>query len=93
MAIRIFIGTTEGLIVYDRKKDIVSSIPPYTNVNYITVNNSVYPYQPQISLPYKKYRITVNYTGISFRSPEKVWYSTYLENSDPEWTKLSSKKN
>lgn len=89
---KIFIGTTEGLIVYDRKKDIVSSIPPYTNVNYITVNDSVYPYQPQISLPYKKYRITVNYTGISFRSPDKVWYSTYLENSDPEWTKLSSER-
>lgn len=89
---KIFIGTTEGLIVYDPKKDTKSSIPPYTNVNYITVGDSVYPYQSLISLPYKTYRIIVNYTGISFRSPDKVWYSTYLDNSDPEWTKLSSER-
>jgi ligand-binding sensor domain-containing protein/serine phosphatase RsbU (regulator of sigma subunit) len=89
---KIFIGTTEGLIVYDRLKDKKSAIPPFNNINSIIINDVVYPYQSSIVLPYKKYRITINYSGISFTSPDKVYYSTYLENFDLGWSKMSASR-
>jgi ligand-binding sensor domain-containing protein/serine phosphatase RsbU (regulator of sigma subunit) len=86
---KIFIGTTEGLLIYDRQKDKKNAIPPFNNITSIIINDSVYAYRPSFDLPYKKYRITVNYSGISFASPDKVYYSTYLENFDPGWSKMS----
>jgi serine phosphatase RsbU (regulator of sigma subunit) len=47
----------------------------------------VYPYRESYSLPYKKrYTVRVSFTGIDFSEPEKVYYSTYLENFDDDWT-------
>ena len=40
---KIFIGTTEGLIIYDRLKDNKKEIVPINNVNYITINDVAYP--------------------------------------------------
>jgi ligand-binding sensor domain-containing protein/serine phosphatase RsbU (regulator of sigma subunit) len=90
---KIFIGTTDGLIIYDRQKDRKSEITPFTNINYILINDVKYSYQPSFTLPYnKKYIIKVNYTGISFSNPEKVYYSTYLENYDNDWSKLTTSR-
>ena len=87
---KILIGTTEGLIVYDSKKDIKVEVPPYNNVTYIMINDVKYKFQPLITLPYGKYRITINYTGINFSAPDNVYYTTFLENYDPDWTKVTT---
>jgi serine phosphatase RsbU (regulator of sigma subunit) len=93
---KIFIGTTEGLIIYDSQKDKKNSIPPFNNIISIIINNGdsdmVYQYQPLIELKYKKYRVTINYSGINFSFPEKVYYSTYLENYDPGYSKMSTSR-
>ncbi|MCX6261852.1 MAG: hypothetical protein NTY95_13665, partial [Bacteroidia bacterium] len=78
---KIFIGTTEGVIIYDRLKDQKARSAPKNNINSVTINDVEYPYQASYSLPYKKrYNVRVNFTGINFSNPEKVYYSTYLEN-------------
>jgi ligand-binding sensor domain-containing protein len=80
---RILIGTTEGLIIYDRSRDRKSQTPPVNNINYIMINDEEYPYQPVISLPYRKrYNVRINYTGIYFSNPDKVYYSTFMKNYD-----------
>ncbi len=89
---KVLIGTTEGFIIYDRMKDRQKAIPPFTNINYITINDVQYPFQSSYTLPYKKYRIMVNYTGINFSEPDKVYYSTFLENFDPDFSKLSTSR-
>jgi ligand-binding sensor domain-containing protein/serine phosphatase RsbU (regulator of sigma subunit) len=78
----ILAGTTEGLIVYDSKKDIKPELPPFNNVTAIVINDSVYSYRPVIELPFKKYKITIRYAGVNFSAPEKVYYQPYLENFD-----------
>ena len=84
---KIFIGTTQGVIIYDREKDRKAGSAPRNNINSVTINDVVYPYRESYSLPYKKrYIVKVNYTGIDFTEPEKVYYSTYLENFDDDWT-------
>jgi ligand-binding sensor domain-containing protein/serine phosphatase RsbU (regulator of sigma subunit) len=85
---KILIGTNQGLIVYDSRQDKVMQIPPYNNINSIVINDVQYKYQPVINLPYKKYRITINYSGINFSDPEKVYYSTYLENYDDDFSEM-----
>jgi serine phosphatase RsbU (regulator of sigma subunit) len=90
---KIFIGTTQGLIIYDRSKDQKKQSPPVNNINSITINNVEYPYQPSFSLPYKKrYNVSVSFTGINFHDPDKVYYSTYLENYDDDWTEASTRR-
>jgi ligand-binding sensor domain-containing protein/serine phosphatase RsbU (regulator of sigma subunit) len=87
---KILIGTTEGLIIYDPAKDRKNVDSPVNNINSISVNNVEYPFQSSFSFPYKKrYNVKVSYIGINFHNPEKVYYSTYLENYDDDWTKLS----
>jgi serine phosphatase RsbU (regulator of sigma subunit) len=86
----IFIGTTEGVIFYERSKDNKVIHAPINNISYVTINDIVYPYKPSFSLPYsKRYNIKVDYTGINFRDPEKVYYQTRLDNYEDDWTKPS----
>ena len=87
---KIFIGTSDGLIVYDRMKDNKSNISPFTNLNYITINDIRYDYQPVYTLPYKKYLIRLNFVGINFSDPSKVYYSTFVEDFDETWSRLST---
>jgi ligand-binding sensor domain-containing protein/serine phosphatase RsbU (regulator of sigma subunit) len=89
---KIFIGTTEGLIIYDSKKDKKGQSSPFNNINSVIINDVEYQYQQSIVLPFKKYRITVTYSGINFNAPEKVFYSTYLQNFDLDWTKMSASR-
>ncbi|MCJ7446902.1 MAG: SpoIIE family protein phosphatase [Bacteroidales bacterium] len=88
---KILIGTTEGIIVFDRSKEQKDMVPPFNNINYITINNTRYPYQASYNLPYRKsYKIVVNYVGINFSDPGKVFYITKLDNWDTDWSKLTT---
>jgi len=90
---KIFIGTTQGFIVYDRKTDIKPKSAPLNNINYVSINDSVYPLESSYTLPYsKRYNIIVNYVGINLKNPEKVYYQTILENYDPEWLDVTGRE-
>lgn len=86
----IFIGTTSGVIIYKRNEDFDRNIAPYNNITSIIINDREYSYHPEIRLPYGKYRITINYAGINFSDPEKVFYSTYLENFDADYSLMTA---
>lgn len=89
---KIFIGTTQGFIIYDLNKDKKNGIPPFNNINIIEINDVAYPYQPSFVLPYTKYKVKIYYSGINFSSPDKIYYSTYLENFDLDWSKMTSSR-
>jgi ligand-binding sensor domain-containing protein/serine phosphatase RsbU (regulator of sigma subunit) len=84
----VFIGTTQGVIVYERSKDIMEVLAPFNNINYVTINDIKYPYKSSYNLPYsKRYNIKIAFTGINFSDPEKVVYQTRLDNFDDDWSK------
>lgn len=87
---KIFIGTTEGLIIYDRSRERKIELPPFNNINMVEINDVPYPYQPSFILPYSKYRIKISYSGINFSAPDKVYYSSFLENFDNDWSKMTT---
>ncbi|MBM3419753.1 MAG: hypothetical protein FJY11_01320 [Bacteroidetes bacterium] len=82
----VFIGTTNGLVVYDRRKDLRDVIPPLNNIVSITVNDKVYPYTPELQLPYNRYVVKIDYVGISLSNPDLVRYRTKLGNYDIGWS-------
>lgn len=87
----VFIGTTKGLVIYDSMKDSKENVSPFNNINAVTINGVVYPFKESYSLPYKKrYTVKVSYVGIYFSDPQKVYYSTLLQNYDNVWTPYST---
>jgi ligand-binding sensor domain-containing protein/serine phosphatase RsbU (regulator of sigma subunit) len=89
---KIFIGTTEGLIIYDRMKERKNEIAPFNNINTIEINDVAYPYQESFVLPYMKYKIKIYYSGINFSSADKVYYSSFLDNFDLDWSKMTTSR-
>lgn len=88
---RLYIGTTQGFVLYDRSKDLVEPTTPKNNINYLTINDVVYPAKSIYTLPYQRqYVIKVNYVGINLKDPEKVYYQTRLVNWSDEWTSWST---
>ena len=84
---KVLLGTTEGLISYDRKMDKKNPFPPVNNILSVTINDSVYLYQPSYTLPYKKlYTVIINYTGINLSNPEKVTFTTKMDGLDKDWS-------
>jgi len=90
---KVLIGTTQGLIVYDRSRDRRINTAPLNNINYIMINEERYPVQRSFTLPYsKRYSVQVNYVGINFSDPDKVYYQTLLVNYDDDWSKVTTER-
>ena len=85
---KILIGTTEGLIVYNRMRDKKSITAPVNNIISVTINNEKYPIRKLYSLPYGKYSVRINYVGVNLSDPDKVYYSTKLNNWDDKWSEM-----
>jgi ligand-binding sensor domain-containing protein/serine phosphatase RsbU (regulator of sigma subunit) len=85
---KILIGTTEGLIIYERSRDRKVQLAPINNVISVMINNKQYPIQSSYSLKYKKYTIKIDYVGISLSDPEKVLYKTKIDNLNEDWSML-----
>ncbi len=81
----IFIGTTDGVIVFDPKLEKRSTAAPEANILSVRIGNTDHPWQSQYTLPYKKdYSIEIKYAGVNLSDPLNVVYRTQLENYDEE---------
>jgi ligand-binding sensor domain-containing protein/serine phosphatase RsbU (regulator of sigma subunit) len=88
---KILIGTTEGLICYDRIKEKKNFIAPINNILSVTINDVRYPYRSVYSLPYnKRYNVIVDYVGINLTDPDRVSYKTKMDNYDDNWSQPKS---
>ncbi len=85
---RIAIGTTEGLIIFDKAKEKSIKLIPKTNIVSVTINNIRYPIQKEYILPFGRYNIKIEYVGINLSNPESVFYSTKLDNWDSRWSEM-----
>ena len=82
----VLFGTNNGLIKYNSKDDQKSYSPPVNNIYSVRFNDREMDWNEKIVLPYNKYKISIDFIGISFKNPEKVTYRHKLENYDPDWT-------
>ena len=85
-----WVGTTNGILSYNYKKNTINEIPPGIFINSIQFNDSIYETESTYNLPSGKYKIKVDFSGITFRDPELVQYRYMLEGIEDEWSELSS---
>jgi ligand-binding sensor domain-containing protein/serine phosphatase RsbU (regulator of sigma subunit) len=83
----LWIGTEEGAIRFDSKKEILTQTQPIANLTKVTINDEEYPIQSPIKLKYNTYRIKFDYIGISLKEPDNIYYQTMLEGYDENFSK------
>jgi len=86
----IYFGTTEGLISYDPSKDKNIKLPPFTNIVNLLISDKVYDYNKKIVLPYRLYKLRIEFIGLNFSDPQAVRYQYKLEGHDLEWSDVTS---
>lgn len=83
----IYWGATGGLIVFNPQKYFSKSIKPKVGFTKLYINDSVINElgKQRIELPYGKYKVMLDYKGVSFSNSENVIYSYFLDGYDDEW--------
>ncbi|MEE4115682.1 MAG: SpoIIE family protein phosphatase [Marinilabiliaceae bacterium] len=83
----VLMGTGKGFMKYDPALDKSRLVPPSTNIISVVIDDIEYPVQDSYVLPYKlRYNVKVNFGGLFYSDPEKVYYKYRLDNYDSEWS-------
>ncbi len=82
-------GTNNGVIKYDPSKDQGSLIPPINNIVSINFSDKPVDLRNEIIMPYDKYKLKIDFIGLSYRNPELVSYQYKLVNYDDEWSEIT----
>ncbi len=83
------IGTSDGLLIYDTRKERRNLTPPITSIKSVLISDVEYDINSPIVLPYDIYKLRVDFIGINYAAPEKVTYQFRLEGYD-DWSDPSS---
>ncbi len=88
----IFFGTTEGLISYDPAKDSGKKLPPFTNIVNLLISDRPFDFSRDIDivLPYKPYKLRIEFIGLNYSDPQSVRYQYKLEGHDLDWSDVTS---
>jgi len=83
----IFLGTTDGVVVYTPEKEDRVKTAPMAAILTVTIDGVDYLWQPSYTLPYKKtHTIEVHYSGLNLKDPLNVVYRTKLKNFDEDYS-------
>jgi len=87
----LYFGTTEGLVTYDPSKESKRKIPPFQNITKVLISDKAFDPNQQIAivLPYKPYRLRIEYIGLNYRDPGSVRYQYKLEGHDLVWSDVT----
>ncbi|HLO58046.1 MAG TPA: SpoIIE family protein phosphatase [Bacteroidales bacterium] len=86
----VFFGTTAGLVSYDPSKDNRKPLPPFTNIVSLLIYDKPYDFSQDIVLPYKLYRMRIEFIGLNYSDPQGVRYQYKLDGYDLEWSDVTS---
>jgi len=85
----VMFGTNKGIIRYDPAKDKGSLIPPISNIISISFSDVLADLRNEIIMPFDRYKLKIDFIGLSYEHPELVTYQYKLENYDEEWSDLT----
>jgi serine phosphatase RsbU (regulator of sigma subunit) len=91
---RIYVGTTDGLIVYNPQQEKQNKTIPQANIIFIRIDGVEHLWQPSFTLPYKKvHTIDIQYSGSYFSDPLNVVYRTKLKNYDDDYCPMTEARS
>lgn len=101
---RIWIGTINGVEIYNPNEDFFNAQEPLTHINQIKLFFNAEEFKKQVKetdsisklpvnliLPYNKNHLTFEYVGVCHVNPEKVRYLYKLDGIDNDWSPPTSK--
>lgn len=86
-------GTTTGLLIYHGNNRLQKHLEPSINLRSVVVGDSIMPTDRKLEIPFNTYRVEFNFIGITFKDPEEVKYSYFLDGYDLDWSEPSSSAN
>lgn len=86
---KLWFGMNNGLLVYNPKNENLEFAPPIVNIKSIFINNQDYPIKKKIKLSPGKYKLKIDFIGISLKEPDKVKYQYRLVGYDDEWSDIT----
>jgi len=81
----LWIGTVNGVFKYTPSFDKQNTIPPVVKINSLKVNLIDYKLADTLYLSYLQNSLNIDFSAICMSNPDKVYYSTKLENYDKDW--------
>lgn len=88
----ILTGTTHGMVRYDYTREKKNKYPPKLNITQILFSEEETDFTKPIHLPYKIYKLNIDYVGLSYRDPEGVSYQYKLDGYDLEWSDITKSR-
>ncbi|MDM0022320.1 sensor histidine kinase [Variovorax saccharolyticus] len=82
---RLWIKTSEGIVMIDPARIPKNSIPPPVHVEQLVSDGKRFDSQVGLRLPPLQRDVAIDYTGLSFAAPEKVQFRYKLEGRDAAW--------
>jgi ligand-binding sensor domain-containing protein/serine phosphatase RsbU (regulator of sigma subunit) len=85
----VWFGTNKNVMKFDSEKFFKNTTPPVVSIKNIYISDEKTPLEETIELPYKSYKLKIEFIGISFKQPEGVHYQYFLEGYNLDWTEAS----
>lgn len=82
---KVFISTESGLIAFDQNIELPNPVPPRIIISSFQVNGKESELGKDVRLHWKQNDITVQYSGMSFTSKNRITYTYYLSGYDTKW--------
>lgn len=89
---RLWFGTTAGAVWVDPKRLQNDSKPPTMAIRALASDQSRYLDAKQLSLPAGVSKVTIDYSGFSISSPERLRFRYRLDGVDDSWIEAGSRR-
>jgi ligand-binding sensor domain-containing protein/serine phosphatase RsbU (regulator of sigma subunit) len=86
----LYFGTTDGIVSYDITRENKKKLPPFTNIVSVLISDKPYDFGKEIVLPYRPYKLRIEFIGLNYSDPQSVRYQYKLEGNDLEWSDITS---
>jgi len=89
---RLWFFPLEGLSVMDPRAISLNQPSPAALVEQVTADGHVYPLASELRLPPLVRDLAIDYTALSFVSPERIVFRTKLEGHDRDWQDVGKRR-
>src|SRR5436189_245194 len=77
--------TGDSLVTIDPARIPTNDLPPPVHVEQLASEGKTYESQSGLRLPPLQHNLEIDYTALSFASPERVQFRYKLEGRDTDW--------
>jgi signal transduction histidine kinase len=89
---KLWLVTPDGVSIIDPRHLGLNSIVPPVHIEQIEVDRRTFESKPHLRLPALSRDFRIDYTALSFVSPEKIRFRYKLEGHDRDWTDAGNRR-